>query len=76
MAALEIVKDKKNKLPFESNISIGEKVANESINNGLICRPLGASIVLCPQFTIKKNEIDEIFDILRTTLKTCFKKIN
>ena len=76
MGALEMVKDKERKIPFDSVLSMGDKVANQSIDNGLICRPLGASIVLCPQFTIKKNEIDEIFDILRTTLKTCFKKIN
>ncbi|PPR47418.1 MAG: putative aminotransferase [Alphaproteobacteria bacterium MarineAlpha5_Bin9] len=73
MAALEIVKDKKNKTYFESNISIGEKVANKSLDNGLICRPIGPSIVLCPQFIITKKEIDFMFEMLNKTLKSVFK---
>ena len=52
---------------------MGDKVANESINNGLICRPLGPSIVLCPQFIITKKEIDLMFDMLHDTLKKVFK---
>ena len=51
---------------------MGDKVANLSIDNGLICRPLGPAIVLCPQFTIKKSEIDEIFNSLHKTIKEVF----
>ena len=43
-----------------------------SIDNGLICRPLGPSIVLCPQFIITKSQIDNMFDILHDTLKKVF----
>ena len=53
---------------------MGDKVANESIKNGLICRPLGPAIVLCPQFIITKKEIDLMFDMLHDTLKKTFKK--
>ena len=49
-----------------------DKVANLSIDNGLICRPLGPAIVLCPQFIITKNQIDEIFDSLHKTIKQVF----
>ena len=58
MAALEMVKDKKTKEPFEGHLNMGDKVANMSIDNGLICRPLGPAIVLCPQFIITKNQIN------------------
>ena len=51
---------------------MGDKVANMSIDNGLICRPLGPAIVLCPQFIITKNQIDEMFDSLHNTLKKAF----
>ena len=47
MGALEMAQDKKKKIPFDGSISIGERVANKCIENGLICRPLGPSIVLC-----------------------------
>ena len=72
MAALEMVKDKNTKEPFEGHLNMGDKVANLSIDNGLICRPLGPSIVLCPQFIINKNQIDEMFDSLHLTLKQSF----
>ena len=69
MGALEIVKDKISKSPFDTNISIGEKIANMSIENGLICRPIGSSIVLCPQFIITESQLDTLFDILHKTLR-------
>ena len=48
---------------------MGDKVANMSIDNGLICRPLGPAIVLCPQFIINKSQIDEMFNMLHQTVK-------
>jgi len=75
MAALEMVKDKENKIPFESYLNMGDQVANMSIDNGLICRPLGASIVLCPQFIITKKQVDDMFDMLHVTLKQTFKSL-
>ena len=73
MAALEMVKDKETKEPFEGHLNMGDKVANMSIDNGLICRPLGPSIVLCPQFIITKSQVDDMFDMLHDTLKKVFK---
>ena len=72
MAALEMVKNKNTKEPFEGHLNMGDKVANLSIDNGLICRPLGSAIVLCPQFIINKNQINEMFDSLHLTLKKTF----
>jgi len=72
MAALEMVKDKKTKESFEGHLNMGDKIANMSIDNGLICRPLGPAIVLCPQFIITKSQIDEMFDSLHSTLKQAF----
>jgi Adenosylmethionine-8-amino-7-oxononanoate aminotransferase len=72
MAALEMVKNKHTKEPFESHLNIGDKIANMSIDNGLICRPLGSAIVLCPQFIITKGQIDQMFDSLHKTIKQAF----
>tara|TARA_B100001179_G_scaffold67676_1_gene47317 strand:- start:638 stop:1108 length:471 start_codon:yes stop_codon:yes gene_type:complete len=72
MAALEMVKDRVTKTPFEGHLNMGDKVANMSIDNGLICRPLGAAIVLCPQFIITKEQVDDMFDKLHDTLKKSF----
>ena len=70
MAALEMVKDKKTKKPFDGHLNMGDKIANMSIDNGLICRPLGQAIVLCPQFIISNKQIDEMFDSLHKTIKS------
>ena len=70
-----MVQDKKNKLPFDGSISIGERVANKCIENGLICRPLGPSIVLCPPFITSEEEMGIIFDTLEKTLKEVFSEV-
>ena len=75
MGALEMVKDKKSKASFDGSISIGERVANQCIENGLICRPLGPSIVLCPPFITSDDEMDIIFDTLEKTLKKVFSDV-
>ena len=72
MAALEMVKNKKTKQPFEGHLNMGDKVANLSIDNGLICRPLGPAIVLCPQFIINNKDIDNIFNSLHKTIREVF----
>ena len=72
MGALEMVQNKETKQSFDGSISIGERVANQCIENGLICRPLGPSIVLCPPFITSDDEMDIIFETLEKTLKTVF----
>ena len=75
MGALEMVQDKKTKRSFDGSISIGEKVANKCIENGLICRPLGPSIVLCPPFITSDDEMEIIFDTLNKTLNKVFSEV-
>lgn len=68
MGALEMVADKKTKAPFAGNLDVSERVSRQAMKNGLICRPLGASIVLAPPFIITDTQISELFGILRKTL--------
>jgi adenosylmethionine-8-amino-7-oxononanoate aminotransferase len=75
MGALEMVHDKKTKTPFDGSISIGERVANQCIDNGLICRPLGPSIVLCPPFITTEDEMGIIFETLDKTLRKVFDEV-
>ena len=75
MGALEMVQNKETKQSFDGSISIGERVANKCIENGLICRPLGPSIVLCPPFITTDDEMDIIFETLEKTLKKVFSDV-
>ncbi|MBN2905176.1 MAG: aminotransferase class III-fold pyridoxal phosphate-dependent enzyme [Rhodobacteraceae bacterium] len=73
MGALEAVADKDTKTPFASDLSVSERIANTCTDHGLICRPLGQSIVLCPPFIMTQAQMDEMFDKLGAALNAVFK---
>lgn len=75
MGALEAVQDKATRTPFASDLSVSERIANTCTDHGLICRPLGQSIVLCPPFTMTDAQMDEMFDKLSTALDTVFAEV-
>ena len=68
MGAVELVADKVTKEPLPSELQVSERIANKALEKGLICRPLGAAIVLGPPFIITEQQIDEMFDILDDTV--------
>lgn len=75
MWALEAVRDRDGKIPFEADLSVSERIANTCTDHGLICRPLGQSIVLCPPFTLTDGQMDEMFEKLDTALKQVFAEV-
>jgi adenosylmethionine-8-amino-7-oxononanoate aminotransferase len=75
MGALEAVRDKATKTPFEGSLSVSERIANTCTDHGLICRPLGQSIVLCPPFIITEAQLDEMFDKLDAALHKVFAEV-
>ncbi len=68
MGALEMVSDKETKAPWDGSLSVSERVANASLDQGLICRPLGQAVVLCPPFIMDEPLLDEMFDKLERAL--------
>jgi adenosylmethionine-8-amino-7-oxononanoate aminotransferase len=72
MGALEAVADKATKRPFDSKLSVSERIANASTDQGLICRPLGQAIVLAPPFIMTDGQMDEMFAKLGRALETVF----
>nr|WGL47457.1 pyruvate transaminase [synthetic construct] len=75
MWALEAVKDKASKTPFDGNLSVSERIANTCTDLGLICRPLGQSVVLCPPFILTEAQMDEMFDKLEKALDKVFAEV-
>ncbi|MEM6823929.1 MAG: aminotransferase [Pseudomonadota bacterium] len=75
MGALEVVADKASKAPFPSDLSVSERIANACTDRGLICRPLGQSIVLCPPFVITQAQMDEMFAKLADALEAVFRDV-
>lgn len=72
MGALEAVADKATKTPFPAELSVSERIANACTDQGLICRPLGQSVVLCPPFILTEDQTDEMFDKLERALTGVF----
>lgn len=68
MGALEVVKDKATKESFDAEMSVSERLASACQDNGLICRPLGPSVVLCPPFIFDEALVDEMFDKIGAAL--------
>ncbi|MBI5573044.1 MAG: adenosylmethionine--8-amino-7-oxononanoate transaminase [Elusimicrobia bacterium] len=62
VGAIELVKDKKTKIPFTFEERIGMKVYKEGLKNGLILRPLGNIIYLYLPLCIKKNEMSAVIE--------------
>ncbi|NCO86385.1 MAG: aminotransferase class III-fold pyridoxal phosphate-dependent enzyme [Rhodobacterales bacterium] len=75
MGALEAVQDKATKRPFPGALSVSERIANACTDQGLICRPLGQSIVLCPPFIMTEAQMDEMFGKLETALGKVFAEV-
>lgn len=75
MGALEAVKDKATKTPFDGSLSVSERIANTCTDMGLICRPLGQAIVLCPPFIMTESQMGEMFEKLEKALKKVFAEV-
>lgn len=75
MGALEAVADKDNKTPFDGALSVSERIANACTDQGLICRPLGQAVVLCPPFIFQPHHMDEMFSKLEKALDGVFADI-
>ena len=75
MGALEAVSDKATKAPFAADLSVSERIANACTDHGLICRPLGQAIVLCPSFIMTEAHMDEMFTKLTAALDQVFSEV-
>ena len=68
LGAVEMMADKDTKRPFDASHGVGARVLAEAENEGLIIRPLGDTLGLCPPLVITESEIDELFDRLTRSL--------
>ncbi len=67
--AVELVKNKQTKEPFESSRRIGYEIYKKALKNGLILRPLGNVIYFNPPLIITKEQLDKALNIAYNALK-------
>ncbi|MEG6521517.1 adenosylmethionine--8-amino-7-oxononanoate transaminase [Desulfotomaculum sp. 1211_IL3151] len=61
--AMELVKDKKDKIDFEPKLRIGYQIYKKALEKGLILRPLGNVLYFNPPLIINEAEIDKAVGI-------------
>jgi len=60
IAAVELVKDKATKESFPATAAVAAYFAERAHAHGLVVRPLGEAVALCPPLVITAAEIDEM----------------
>ena len=68
IGALELVRDKASRTPFEVADRVGSLAADVAQDEGIILRAMGDSLALCPPLIIAEAEIEELFDRLSRAL--------
>ncbi len=63
--AIEIVKDKSKKIPFDAKLRIGYQIYKKALKKGVLLRPLGDVIYFNPPLIINKEDIDYVVKIAR-----------
>lgn len=69
IGGLELVSDRASKTPFDPTLGVGAKAAALCQDEGVILRPLGDTLALCPPLVITEEEIDELFDCVERGLE-------
>ena len=63
--AIELVKDKKNKIHFDSKIRLGYQIYKKALQKGVLLRPLGDVIYFNPPLIIEKEDMDYVVKIAK-----------
>lgn len=61
--AIELVKNKATKEPFESKLRIGYQIYKKALKKGVLLRPLGNVIYFNPPLIINKDDMDFVTDV-------------
>jgi 4-aminobutyrate--pyruvate transaminase len=68
IGAVELVADKESRTPYPAERGVGALCTKRAQANGLIVRPLGDSIAICPPLIISEKQVDELFTKLEVAL--------
>jgi 4-aminobutyrate--pyruvate transaminase len=72
IGAIELVRDKATKAPFDPAEAVGPFLSKRAHHHGVILRPLGDSIAFCPPLIIKESEIDLMLERFSLALDDTF----
>ena len=76
MGGVELVADKQTGKPFESSLGVGLVCTEQAHQGGLLIRPLGDTIAICPPLIITGDQIDELFGKLESALDKTLEQVS
>jgi putrescine aminotransferase len=65
LGAIELVKNKKTREKYPSELEVGYRCRVHCFDNGLVMRAIGDTMVLSPPLVISESEIDELLGLAR-----------
>jgi putrescine aminotransferase len=68
LAAIELVRDKKERRFFPEPGSVGTLCRNHCFNDGLICRAIRDTMVLAPPLIVSEGEVEEMIAKLKSAI--------
>jgi adenosylmethionine-8-amino-7-oxononanoate aminotransferase len=74
LMGIELVKNKRKKIPISPKKSINKIFFDEGKNNGIYLRTLGNIVMLVPPLAISENELDLLIERTIQTIKNVHKK--
>ena len=75
IAAVELVGDKANKMPWETAGALGGLVNGFMQQNGVISRNMGDALAFCPPLIITEPQVDQVIDAFERSLEAAVKQV-
>lgn len=76
MIGIEMVRDKKNKIPFPYEVQAGRIVANQARRLSLLVRPIGNVLIFMPPLAATDSELEEMSSILKESFLSTRDKLS
>lgn len=76
IGALELVRDKAKRTPFDDVGTVGTKCRDACFANNLVMRAVGDTMVVSPPLVISRDEIDELVVLARKSLDDTLAEIS
>jgi len=73
--AIELVKNKKNKIHFNSKMRLGYQIYKKALKKGVLLRPLGDVIYFNPPLIIEKSDMDFVVKVAFECVNEVLKNI-
>lgn len=76
VGAIELVKNKETKEPFDSDLRVGYQIYKIALEKGVLLRPLGNVLYFMPPYIITKEQLQQLMTITFESIEQYFQLVN